>query len=267
MDALTSQWQGRRVLVTGCTGFLGAAVTRELLGRGASIVGLISERGQGAEYVREIAAGRLRLVHGDPRDASRLHSVMAVHEVAAVFHLVEIDPDSSVRAAGLSRVPIICFSTPHRLLLTGGEAKHAPLIGIARFHELFGPGDRTTTRVIPRALLALLGGQPNGPVTGAVRDYVFIRDAARACVDLAEAVGRAGHSLDRSYRSGWEFSDAQMMRALASAIDGSPAVLTPRDSYNLQPELPFAEAIAETVEWYRNLAHSISPAGPARRAA
>jgi nucleoside-diphosphate-sugar epimerase len=267
MDALTSQWQGRRVLVTGCTEFLGGAVTRELLGRGASIVGLISERGQGAEYVREIAAGRLRLTHGDPRDAARLHSAMVVHEVSAVFHLAELDSAPAVRAGSLSRIPVICSRPPHRLSLAEGEMMHPPPIGIARFDELFGPGDRDTTRAIPRVLLALLGGQPNVPITGAVRDYVFIRDAARACVDLAEAVGRAGHSLDRSYRSGWEFSDAQMMKAIASAIDGSPQVSAPSDSYNLQPERPFAEAIAETVEWYRKLAHSMSPAGPARRAA
>jgi dTDP-D-glucose 4,6-dehydratase len=192
---------------------------------------------------------------------------MVVHEVAAVFHLAELDPASAVRASNLSRVPVICARHPHRLLLADSETIHSPLIGIARFDELFGPGDQNTTRVIPRVLLGLLGGRPNVPATSAVRDYVFIGDAARACVDLAETVGRAGHSLDLSYRSGWEFSDAQMMKALASAIDGSPPISPGGDSYNLQPERPFAEAIAETVEWYRNLSHSVSPAGPARRAA
>jgi nucleoside-diphosphate-sugar epimerase len=267
MDALTSQWQGRRVLVTGCTEFLGAAVTRELLSRGASIVGLISERGHGAEYVREIAAGRLRLAHGDPRDTARLHSAMVVHEVMAVFQFAQIDSDSAVRAASLSRVPVICSRPPHPLSLAEGETMRSPLIGIARFDELFGPGDRSTTRVIPRVLRALLGGQPNVPATSKIRDYVFIRDAARACVDLAETVGRAGHSPDRSYRSGWEFSNAQMVKVLASAIDGTPLVPAPSDSYNLQPERPFTETIAETIEWYRNLSHSVYPASPVRRAA
>ena len=68
MDGHTSLWSGRRVLVTGCTGFLGSAVTRELLGRGAVVAGLIRDRAGGAEYTRERDAGQFWPVHGQVED-------------------------------------------------------------------------------------------------------------------------------------------------------------------------------------------------------
>lgn len=272
MEAHTSSWPGRRVLVTGCGEFLGEAVTQELLRRGASIVGLIRERGRGAKFVGEIAAGRVHLVHGDCRDATRLHSAMAIHEVSAVFHLADVDSTAIDRAAGLyhSRVPVIRAQPPHQLSLAQDEATCSPLTGLARFDELFGPGDRTTTRAIARALFALAGRHPPVPATGAVRDYVFVRDAARACVELAETVGRAGHSVDRTYRSGWKYSDVQMRKILANAFEGSLPVPAPNsrsDSDCLLPELTFAEAIAETVAWFRQTADYMSQASPVRRAA
>lgn len=268
----TSHWQGRRVLLIGCTDFLGGAVTRELLGRGATVVGFVRERGGGAEFVREIAAGRFHLVHGDNRDAARLHSAMASHEVSAVFHLEETEPHSAIRAAGLyhSRVPVISSRLPRQCSLASGEMR-CPLVGIARFGELFGPNDRDTTRRVPRIALALLAGETPLPTTGTVRDYVFVRDAARACVGLAEAVGSAGHALDCTFRTGWEFSDAQMVKLIASTIAGltPPVSAAPTNPHGLSPELSLAAAFSETIHWYRQFAGTIDSrlSTPVRRAA
>jgi nucleoside-diphosphate-sugar epimerase len=269
----TSPWQGRRVLLVGCTDFLGGAVTRELLGRGATVVGLVRERGRGAEFAREIAAGRFHLVHGDSRDAARLHSAMASHEVTAVFHLEDTEPLSAIRAAGLyhSRVPVISSRLPRQWSFASGEMR-SPLVGIARFGELFGPNDRDTTRRVSRTLLALLAGETPLPTTSTVRDYVFVRDAARACVGLAEAVGRAGHALDCTFRTGWEFSDAQLVKTLVTSIAGAPPTLAssaPTNSHCWRPELSLAAALTETIEWYREFAGTIDSrhSAPTRRAA
>jgi nucleoside-diphosphate-sugar epimerase len=260
MDAADSLWAGRRVLVTGCDQFLGAAVTRELLGRGATIVGVISDRARGAEYRRDIAAGRFHLFQANYRDASRLHTAMAVHEVCAVFHLADTEPTPVLRAASLyhSAVPVISTRTPSRWSFAGGESARTPLSGVIRFEELFGPGDRDTNHLVARTLLALLGGETPLPALGGSRDYVFVRDAARACLELAEEVARAGRCLEWTARSGWVFTDAQMTKVLANAVAGIPPA-----SHSAE----FQEAIAETVAWYRQVATSMASSNPVRRAA
>jgi nucleoside-diphosphate-sugar epimerase len=260
MDGSTSPWQGRRVLVTGCDQFLGGAVTRELLGRGATIVGVIRERTRGAEYIREIAAGQFHLIHANCRDASRLHTAMVVHEVSAVFHLAEVEPTPILHAASLyhSGVPVISTRTPRHWSFAGDGSARSPLSGVIRFDELFGPGDRDTNHFVARTLLVLFAGQTPLQSTSASRDYVFIREAARACVELAEAVGRAGHALDRTIQSGLGFTDAQMVKVLANAVAGSPPA---------SQSVDFADAVAETVAWYRQFAGSMAMSRPSRRAA
>jgi dTDP-D-glucose 4,6-dehydratase len=262
MAASTSVWEGRRVLVTGCDGFLGAAVTRELLARGVTVVGLLRDRACGAEYVREIAEGRFRLVRGNPRDDARLHAAMVVHEVSTVFHFADPETDVApvLQATGLyhSRVPVIRTLPRHRLSIAGDMRPPPALIGTLRFEELFGPGDRDTSRFIPRTILSLLSGKSVAPASGGEREYVFIRDAAHSCIELAEAVGRAGRAIERTIESSWLLSDTQMIKVLASALAGSP---------QNSPSASFANAIGETIEWYRQFAATTLSSHANRRAA
>ena len=47
------------------------------------------------------------------------------------------------------------------------------------------------------------------------RDFVFVRDAARACLALAEEVKQTGHSIDHAFRSGWEFTERTLAEFIA----------------------------------------------------
>ena len=87
MDDADQPWSGRRVLVTGCTGFLGGWTVRDLLARGAAVVGLVRDRAAAGRFARHGLAGRVYPVHGRIENTFRLHSSLAVHEVSAVFHL------------------------------------------------------------------------------------------------------------------------------------------------------------------------------------
>ena len=85
---LTSpSWDGRNVLVTGCSGFLGLWLTRELLGRRASVVGLVRDVVAGAPFFAEGLATKIATVRGSVEDYPLLERVVNEYEVDTVFHL------------------------------------------------------------------------------------------------------------------------------------------------------------------------------------
>jgi CDP-glucose 4,6-dehydratase len=80
-------WEGRPVLVTGCTGLLGSWVTRALVARGAEVVGLVRDWVPECELFRSGTVERIRVVRGDVRDQETLERALGEYEVDTVFHL------------------------------------------------------------------------------------------------------------------------------------------------------------------------------------
>ncbi|MBX9585147.1 MAG: NAD(P)-dependent oxidoreductase [Gemmataceae bacterium] len=279
MTRQPSPWAGRRVLVTGCTGFLGSAVVRELLAAGAGVVGLVRDRAAAATFARHTAGGRAWAIHGRAEDIFRLHSALAVYEVGAVFHLTAANPNQPDRGAAAvveaahrydPRTPVV-LARP-----VSGDPTPVPL-GIARFGELFGPGDRKTFPIVPATVLGLLAGDGGPlPAGNTPRDFVPVGSAARACLRLAE------HLLERpdprledvAFRSGWVFGDRGMTAAIREAFAGRPvppAGPSPPNPLGWSPATTFADALAETIAGYRASAGSRragpTPADAPRRAA
>jgi nucleoside-diphosphate-sugar epimerase len=282
MSDPTSTWRGRRVLVTGCTGFLGGAVVAELLARGAEVVGLVRDRLSEARFARHGLAGRVHVIHGLAEDTFRIHSALAVYEVGAVFHLAATDRNRVDRGTPTvleavrrydPRTPVVVARKPD----AAAPASSPIPLGVAQFGELFGPGDRSTDGVIPSTITALLAGC-HGPTTDApARDFVHVADAARACVMLSEAVREQAAPLvtDSTFRSGWLLTGREMAKAVRDVLDGHPALNLPTRSIEnplaWSPALKFADALADTVEWCRGTAQTRAfgpkPADPPRRAA
>ena len=257
MESATSLWHGKRVLVTGCTGFLGAALSRELLARGAEVVGLIRNRASAAQYARECAEKRFHIIHGVVEDAIRLHTAMAVHDVSAVFHFAgESDRGTNaiLRAASIhdARMPVVTARRLAQLRIAGESVPSAPL-GIARFGELFG-GDRKVSLIVPRTAIAIISGNPVPVAAGPARDFVFVRDAARACIAASEAMEADPRSLDITFHSGWKLSESAMAALVVDACAGRILELEtnrPNNPFGWQPQMPFSDCIAETIDWYR----------------
>jgi nucleoside-diphosphate-sugar epimerase len=257
----TSPWRGRRVLVTGCTGFLGGAVARELFARGAEVVGLVNNH-PATDILGSEQAGRVRFVHGRTDNVFRLHSAMAVHEVAAVFHLAAQTPfgddrgtSAVLQAVGLysRRVPVVTARPIPPLALAQSERRDDRL-SVVRFGEVFGPGDRKLFRVVPATALGLLTGAATAPPEGQPRDFVFVRDAARACLRAVEAAVAHGPG-EHTFRSGWLMNDRQMAAAVravhACRSVEVPNSAAPANPLGWQPQQPLAEALDETLAWYR----------------
>lgn len=254
-----SFWRGRRAFVTGCMSFLGAAVVRELLAQRAEVVGLIPEYSAASFFSAE-EMRHIHFVHGRTDSVFRLHSAMAIHEVIAVFHLDSQDSASRAMREAVSlysrRVPVVVTDSLPQLGIARTEEASEERFTVARFGEVFGPGDTNRSRIVPTIMQ---GTTPAGD--GPARDFVFVRDAARACLLAAEAAFTSGPA-DFSFRSGWLMTERRMAEAVRAASD-SREVAVP-DSAPLanplgwRPAHSFGESLNETLAWYREFLKSHS---------
>jgi CDP-glucose 4,6-dehydratase len=80
-------WQDRRVFVTGCTGLVGAWLTRALLDRGAHVVGLVRDQVAGSELRRAGLDRRIDIVRGGVEHYELLERTLAEYEIQTIFHL------------------------------------------------------------------------------------------------------------------------------------------------------------------------------------
>jgi len=83
----TPFWNDRSVLVTGCTGFLGANLTQALVGAGARVVGLVRDHVHDNALRRSGMLDRINVVHGDLSDVALLQRAVGEYEVDTVLHL------------------------------------------------------------------------------------------------------------------------------------------------------------------------------------
>lgn len=259
MEESQCAWTGRTVLVAGSETMLGAEVARQLLARGARVVGLVRDRAAAAPFAREIAEKRFRVVHGRVEDAVRFQSTLAIHEVSAIFSLGTSAAHHAAvfRAAQsyYSRLPVVAAVSGVQLRIAEDPSPFP--YGFARFGELFGPGDSDRGHVVARTALAQDGEDAAAVPDGAPRDFVYAPDAARACLLTAERAAVEGHSLDFTFRSGWVFSAAAMAGLIAMVREGRPIVVPSATSDNpasWRPALSLAEALAATVKWYQEWA-------------
>jgi CDP-glucose 4,6-dehydratase len=83
----TNVWQGRSVLVTGCTGLLGSAMTRSLVDLGANVVGLIRDTVPRSGLFTDGTAEQIIAVKGDVREQFLIERVLNEYNIQVVFHL------------------------------------------------------------------------------------------------------------------------------------------------------------------------------------
>jgi CDP-glucose 4,6-dehydratase len=80
-------WDDRNVFVTGCTGILGAWTTRELVQRGANVVGLVRDRVPGSLVLQTPEWSSVTAVHGDVEDFDLVERALNEYEIETVLHL------------------------------------------------------------------------------------------------------------------------------------------------------------------------------------
>ena len=134
-------WRGRRVLVTGVNGFIGAWLTRTLVDLGATVTGY-DKFDQGALDLHADLKGRVNLVLGDLTDQPRLESTLAEGPIQTLFHL---GAQSNISIARGSPVP--AFESNIRGTWTVLDACRAvgtlETIAVASSNTVYGEHDRS----------------------------------------------------------------------------------------------------------------------------
>ena len=80
-------WKLRNVFVTGCSGFLGYWLAKQLLKEGANVIGLVRDYVPGASFQRFGLVRNITVVRGELEDYPLLERIINEYEIDTVFHL------------------------------------------------------------------------------------------------------------------------------------------------------------------------------------
>jgi nucleoside-diphosphate-sugar epimerase len=249
----------------------------ELLRRGAEVVALVPDRQTRDPLVAD-CAGQIHLIYGRTDNLFRLHSAMAIHEIAAVFHCAnantqENTADKHEIAALLQAVRLYSSQVPVVACLPGAShpcAEELPdeRLSIVRVGEVFGPGDRSMARLVPRTARAFCRGESVTLEDVPPRDFVFVRDVVSACLLAAQPMDRPVLR-EWVFRSGWLMSDRQCVALMEEVWNNQHAVLPsfpiPENPLGWKPAFSPLAAFRETLAWYHDLV--VGETRPTRRAA
>jgi CDP-glucose 4,6-dehydratase len=137
MPVSRSFWQDRRVFVTGCTGLVGSWTVRELLRRGAHVVGLVRDDVSGSELRRSGDIEHIDVVRGDVTDMALVERALAEYEVETVLHL------AAQTIVGIAnRCPLSTFESNIKgtwcVLEAARRCGHAPQVVVASSDKAYG---------------------------------------------------------------------------------------------------------------------------------
>ena len=249
--SMAEAFSGRRVLVTGATGFIGTQLCRRLTAAGASVSGI--SRGEAAlpdaaTHYRcdACSADELRAVFQSARPELVYHlasfvsgsreldavlptlSGNLVSSVNVLTACVEAGGCPAVLAGSLEEpdgdepVPVSPYAAAKGASSSYARMFHALYglpVSLARIFMVYGPG-QPSHQLIPHVILALLRGEAPELSSG-VRpvDWIFIDDVVEGLLHLGCRSGsRAGDEIDLG--SGELVSVRSVAELIAARIDG-----------------------------------------------
>jgi UDP-glucose 4-epimerase len=279
-----SSWRGRRVLVTGATGFIGGHLAGALLAQGADLVG-VSRR----ERMKD--AFPFRVERCDLADFESTRTLLRAAKPEIIFHLAghpyggrELDRimptfrDNLVTTVHLLTGAVECGAS--RVVVAGSledpgagdpdplpsspyaASKRAASMYTQLFHRLYGletvvarifmvygPGRQETQKLVPYVINSVLDGKAPrvGPGDRGV-DWIYVEDVASGLLAVASAKDCAGQSIDIG---------TGVLTTVREVVESIVATMNP----SIRPEFGAIEARAHEQVRKADVARSRSAAG------
>ena len=311
-------WQHKNVFVTGCSGFVGRNLVKELIQLGANVTGLV--RNPNLSLGQDEPYKRMNFVHGNLGDFQVIKKAMEDYEIDTVFHLAaqavvgvaNQNPVSTFETniRGTWNVLEACrYHSVKRVIVTSSEKAYGdqsshpyvetlPLQGrypydvskscadlitntyyhtyklpicIIRCGNLYGGGDLNFNRIIPQTIQSILNNQ--APVIRSdatfVRDFLYIEDAVRAYLLLAEKMENnqlAGEAFNFSNEIPQTILEVVHHILNIMNSDLQPIILNQvsnevkhqymsakkaRERLSWKPAYDFNTGLKRTIDWYR----------------
>lgn len=256
----TSFWRDRRVLVLGCTGFLGTWVVRTLLDCGATVAGLVRNPHRRSDFFQNRLFDRVSTARGSATP-ERLRSLLAVHQPSVVFQLaVAVGEAHRKTIITNDLLTAVAEQSPETAVITPvAPTDREPLflnrtaqlrVGFVKLPALFGDGDLVETRWHARLFRAAAQARPLPPPPAGEAKLTHAGDAAKSLLAAAELLANT-----------------------PTAADGlrlePPATTTARQLYDrLAAPLGVAgDVVRDTLSWYERQFATRDTDVPATRAA
>lgn len=222
----------KRILITGITGFIGSALAKRLEKEGAQVFGISRTIKKGNIYsvdCKDFAsistfikkhkiqlcfhlAGEALVESGQqfPYETfmANTQTTLNLLECARIYHIERIIIASTSHVYGKNIVPYKEYYTPKPsrpyetskactdlIAQSYADTYNLPVM-IARFVNVYGPGDMHFTRLIPKTITSVLAGiNPQMWGGDALREYLYLDDAIDAYIKMAKV------SLDKIHRN------------------------------------------------------------------
>lgn len=137
MENLGINWQNKRVLVTGATGFLGSYLTRDLANAGAIVTVLERDYEPHSNFYRLGLDRTTRKVIGDVSNFFLMERILNEHEIEVVFHLA-----AQPLVLTANRAPLSTFESNMRgtwmLLEAARQSPLKPKVVVASSDKAYG---------------------------------------------------------------------------------------------------------------------------------